>query len=798
MIYNFNNIGKLSVHLISFGFSFKKLLVSAKGLSTLLVVIALTLSPSLSRAAYNDAGTDYTTAGQGSWVEDASKQALNMVNAFVCIIKNSNGDSRPNGTWRILIDEVGCELNTSDSVAWADQIAVSTRASSSSNQEIVSYFTSADGSKYVATTALNTNANSSFGLTMLFKWYAANDIWGEGGTDITSTGWRSGITNGYGFSEITVEDYDSDGSDDTVIKTAEAYGGAGGQSYGGLIVKYGGSPSGATTAYIVTTSGQDSATYAGALNSSEYIRQTYSGGSWGAGTCYANTTPFESVYRYGVYDATTGEELAISGSFGFTYTTGGVSGTSGRGYMGHWGTWFDNRSDKLSSSNRTLSITRESDSASLTLNWAPGQLWQKNSSTETIVDGEKFEYFDWTAGTRTNVLWDSASSDFTEIDGTPYVDGTGGSISAGDWFYSERFDTWVGFLGLNAGTSAYELYVEQNDQVKTHWTGTGSQGIDVSSARVSLTCVGNCPDANISYADYSAYTYSSSANSGDTYIFTPFNESASGIYPLALYKDSVAAGNLVALNSSDSGFSTNNPTASIWTGDYVPTADLGVGTCAASTDPSAANNIYNCSTVFSWQSGLRDWGQYVFPTDSSSAAVTVSDPINFTYTHAAANDRNNTSYADSSSPFTYNWVNTDWSTGSSTTTNGEVTFVSKFNNVDVNLRYEGSGSLYGFPERQTDNGWLRLMNLTDGTTITRSSDSASFVVKALETGKFLNQQTCSGSLSVPDAFKDTSLIPSASTYTQPTQIFNSAPTVTSIHVKQGEDIIDPTLVQANE
>jgi hypothetical protein len=185
-----------------------KKIINIMGLfRTLFFSSALILSLGQAQAAYDDAGTDYTTASSGSWIEDASKQALNMVNAFVCIIKNSNGDSRPNGTWRILIDEVACGLNEEDSVAWADQIAVSTRASNDSDQEVISYFSSADGSKYVATTTLNENSTSDYGLTMLFKWYAAFDIFGDG-TDLTSSGYVDGASNAFGFSEITVEDYD--------------------------------------------------------------------------------------------------------------------------------------------------------------------------------------------------------------------------------------------------------------------------------------------------------------------------------------------------------------------------------------------------------------------------------------------------------------------------------------------------------------------------------------------------------------------------------------------------------------
>jgi hypothetical protein len=662
----------------------------------------------------------------------------------------------------------------------------------------VQNFSSADGSKYVATTTVNESTASDYGLTMLFKWYSAYDAFDESATDLTATGWADGSP--YGYSRITVEDYDSDGTDDTVVRTAETFGDG---TLGGIIVNYGGTPDGAASAFLVSApdySSEDGGQviYAGALSDTEYLRQVYDSDttSFGGDTCYSSEDPFQTVYRYGVYDSDTGEELAISGSFGFTYESGGVSGESGRGFLGHWGTWFDNRSDKLSSSNTSLAITNDDSGDDLILNWAPGKMWQKDASEVTLSDGEKFEFYDWSNGSRNNVTWSDADSDFLDLEGNAFTYGGGNSIVEGDWFYSERFDTWVGYLGQNDEATAYQIYVEKNTNVKAHWAAIGSQGIDVT-AEVSFVCASDCPNANISVADYSQYQYTDDANNvGDTYILTPFDESRDNIFPLALYKDSVAAGNLVSFDPN--GNWGDNTHAHIWTGNFIPSGDIG-GNCAADSDPDAANNMYECDNLFVWESGLREWGQGVVVTNSDDgSAVTIQDPIQFTYTHAAANDRNNANYAtEAGSPFNYTWVETDWSDESQTTTAS--TFgVDLVDGVSLNLEYEGMGELHGFMERQTPNGWMKLINLADGTEITRVSDSSTYVVKALDTGLLLNTQACSGDLSIPEAFTDLDIIPSPTDQSAPSQIFNNAPTVTAIHVKQGEDLIDPSLVQANE
>ena len=461
------------------------------------------------------------------------------------------------------------------------------------------------------------------------------------------------------------------------------------------------------------------------------------------------------------------------------------------------GVWFDNRSDKLSSSNTSLAITNEDTEDALVINWSPGKMWQKDSSEVSLSDGEKFEFYDWTNGSRDNVTWSDTVNDFVDFQGIPFSFGGGNSIEKGDWFYSERFDTWVGYLGLTDGD--YKIYVEKNTNVKSHWNGTGSQAINVSE-EVDFICASDCPNANISVAEYEGYQYRDDENNvGDTYILTPYDESESGIYPLALYKDSVAAGNLVSFDPS--GDWGNNTHAHIWTGNFIPVDDDGVGTCAADSDPSAANNMYNCPNLFVWESGLREWGQgFVVTNSADGSAVTIQDPIQFTYTHAAANDRNNANYATKAgAPFNYTWVETDWSAeGNPQTTTASTFGVDLVDGVSLNLEYEGVGQLHGFMERQTPNGWMKLINLVDGTVITRVSDSSTYVVKALDTGLLLNTQTCSDDLSVPAAFQNLSIIPDPTSKSKPSQIFNNAPTVTSIHVKHGEDLIDPSLVQANE
>ena len=96
-------------------------------------------------AAFNDAGTEYSNQGSDTWVQDRAGDGLKMVNAFVCIVRSSNGGTRPNTTWKALIDEVTCDLANPDSeggggaVSYAEATMVSTRASDVAPQEMKAY-----------------------------------------------------------------------------------------------------------------------------------------------------------------------------------------------------------------------------------------------------------------------------------------------------------------------------------------------------------------------------------------------------------------------------------------------------------------------------------------------------------------------------------------------------------------------------------------------------------------------------------------------------------------------------------
>ena len=326
-------------------------------------------------AAFDDAGTEYSSQSSDTWVQDRAGDGLKMVNAFVCIVRSSNGGTRPNTSWKALIDEVKCDLANPDSeggggaVSYAEATISSTRASDVSPQEMKAYFASADGSNYVSSMSLNTSTASRFGFVMDFRWYQSTGASVQGTHSNTSNGW----------SEISTGDNNSDGNTDTIIKHTEYMPAGNGDpesTMGVAAVTYG--PDNKVTKFISSNvdyeMGDGSGTkvfYQGVTDETKYRRRILAGdGVTPLDTqCFDRSKEWNNTWDYNLYDNVTGAEVKISGSFGFTYSSG-----TKRGYMGHWGVHLDGGNADYPSGTSTVAITQRDTNLAMTLHAAPGRL----------------------------------------------------------------------------------------------------------------------------------------------------------------------------------------------------------------------------------------------------------------------------------------------------------------------------------------------------------------------------------------------------------------------------------------
>ncbi len=763
-----------------------------------LVLVAFFSFGKIGYAAYNSVGTDYSNAKSGTWVQDRASQGLKMVNAFVCIIKNSNGDTRPNATWRALIDEIKCDLMPSEEAgakSLADVTMVSTRAGSATDQLIDAYFSSASGETYIVSTALNESSASKFGLLLDFRWYQ-------------SPGNSTGVdqaTMDSGYADVSVSDVDGDGNADTIIRNAENSP-SNVFASGTKAVSF--APAHTTQAFISSAMDQEQGGktfYKGVTTSTKYRRITYNASQVQIkDACYDKSKKWSNTYEYGLYDNVTGAEVAITGGFGFTYVNGS---TTYRGDVGHWGAWLEGNDAHFPQPGSPITITHRDTDASMKLLAASGRLSKVEKSSVTLVSGERFKI--WTGTGEADVFYDAGCG--AGLFNTQQSGGcaafqfpvghwkSGSAIGAGDWLYNEIARAQV---VINTGATTALMFKE---------TEIGASSTEAAGI-AAMTCVGWCPTGRPKKSEFEASPptyegfcrtpFGGSADGPDNngcadYVFKGINDASTpltmykGAEPVIPYKSDLSA----PMTQADA---TDGYRYHVGGGRYIVNSDIG-GTCAATEDPSATNNIWNCASgVYQWRTGINRWDKYYYPTYDNNTVYNIDPPIKVSYTFATADDQNSTDFT-SGAQFSFTSKERKKTGNVYNTSCGaacydyvaRTDYPAKYNGKTFFLQYEGSGQLWGFPERRSDNGWLRMVNPKSGTMMTDADNSSKgYVVKALGTGKMFADSAggaadCAA-MTIPSGFAFTD-IPETTDRSSSTKVWTDRPTVTTISVNHGAE-----------
>ena len=709
-------------------------------------------------AAFDSAGTEYSNQGTDTWIQDRAADGLSMVNAFVCILQNGNGGTRPNATWKGMIDELKCGLKNADeaasgAVSYADATMTSTRAGDSANQEMKAYFASTSGDNYLASISVNSSTASAFDLVMDFRWYRST------GDNIQGT--HSNTMNGW--SEISVSDNNSDGDLDTVIRHTDygpAEGGDPEYLFGVAAVTYG--PDDKVTKFVSSNNDRQlgfPVIYQGVTDATKYRRKTIkaSDSSVLDTSCFDRSKQWANTYGYNLYDNVTGAEKKISGSFGFTYSNG-----TKRGFMGHWGVHLDGGNSDYPNSSTSVAMVQENTDDNMTLYAAPGRLQKITQDSIVIKDGEKFRI--WAGSGEKDIFYKTGcgTSNFTTADdgtcseftypGTYWKVQSGGGnlIGAGDWMYSEmnRADIML--------ESVPNAILFKRDRV------TPSSTSPSLATDLALTCVGWCPKSKptktereqYNFENFCKHPFTSSWNDGQgdpgddtgcTYTYKNRGDNTNaltmmrGSDPVIMYNNSNAV-----MTLADATMGRNYHVGG---GRYILTSDLdatdGASNCRAREKDDTNGDIWNCSGgVFQWSTGIERWDQYYYAKYDNNSYVTIQNPVVVKYTFASTHDQNNDNFSQAA-PFSYVWKkdNVDGSgfrDGSGYTNTDKTAYPAQFNGKEFLLQYEGSNNLQGLPERRTDNDWLRLINPKSGTQVV-DADNASqgYVLKAAATGMML-------------------------------------------------------------
>jgi len=699
-------------------------------------------------AAYNDAGTDYSNAGVEEWTEDSANELISLVNSFACIIRNSRGDlaEHVNGSWQALIDEAACGLaedNSQGGKSLAKVMLNSSRASDSSPQEVTAWFLSSSSDRYIANITMTSDAETlpPFG-EWYFSFYKERDGANGSSVDLTLDNLS---TADNGFTNI----YQS--GDDIKIDIAERFLDTSySQTQGANFTIVNGDAD--TVKFLgksTTVSGGGSPTITGTVgqtNANYYYKATVnSAGVVDTSTdqCLSRGTKWANNFDYKIYNASTGAAISLNAGFGFETAAGT------RGYIGSWGTWFDNDADPFSPSSPSVSATKNSDSTSVSFYWSPGKLSSLTEVTEALSDGDSFRWQSYFA------TWDAANSRFDLVDEGGTSQGT---LSGSDVVTNP----WKGYMWSDLKRTG------------VRWTGTGSTNIsfyvrsyvDATSSLSSATsttfyCVeSECPGSTSGGANYTKMSYNDfvaqgtdgfmNGSTNDLYFYT--GKTPGGNYePFTMYHDTDDSG---ALSTSDTpirfDFKVSNQG-----NEYTLYSDDSTGSFSTNNWPQKGFNFIlksevdssvcslgspDACTDYEWETGAYQWQHYVMMYDSSDTGTKLDEPIKFNYTFADTSDVNN-ALGDSGSGLTFT-TTSDYNPVKSLCTLSSGTYTCpniKPDDLDGRkflLEYDGE-NLQGLPgvDAQGANNtmWLKLINLADGTTLT-DTEGNSYVTKSTAVG----------------------------------------------------------------
>ena len=735
-----------------------------KNLILTLSISLMSLSGMVSAQPYNASGTDYSRAlaAQEKWSEDMANEFVSMPNSFACIISNSGGDVNANAEWTALIDEAACGLAEPDpqgATVYSSSAMKSSRANRNSAQEVTAWFNAQGGARYIADVTIRQSASilPPFG-EWYFSFYKAGTL--SGGTWTTYT---KDTSTDYGYVDIS-----KSGNDVSILVATEMLMEENMGAFTGVIdddtyakilfvdgssdnTKFVGSSNNVITnkaTGVDTGMGDGYSMVAGATNATHYFRQNLDqAGALVAGTdaCFDRTQQFETTHQSGLFNATTGAKVNLTGGFGFTKSDGT------RGYLGNWGVWIDGGETNFTTNSRSLAITND-DGVSYTLKWAPGTIQQMSFTSETLANGDTFKMWYDEGGEEVTAVWDNANSRFNLTGDT--VNATLSSTNWERYMWSDvkRAEViWTGGTTIKLQNRSDVTFSSTfADATSTKFYGKYDEGqrhTKLSSLPYTLSAF---TSAN---SNYELMNDNATKDTAQTYFFT--GSTPGGSYePNTLYLDD-GNGSLSANDkpirfdfgineqkNKSTDFGNSDATASYthnnskWPSDQISLVLASEADTTGDTCDKAGNDYSGCTT-YEWQFGAMPWNQATAAYDSSGAAVTLDDPIMIEYTYVATDDRNNGMSIDIRTQDEYNPLTgcaaiTDGSGRTADPSSGDAYGESCSNVTPASyagrkflLEYDGQ-DLHGMPGMDVCSDdlckgmkyWVRLLNLNDGTELT--------------------------------------------------------------------------------
>lgn len=454
------------------------------------------------------------------------------------------------------------------------------------------------------------------------------------------------------------------------------------------------------------------------------------------------------VWRYNLYhendgefrgtQVIEGERVGINSGFPFVFDANQDGNADTYGWIGYHGLWTENDTPPADGSTIFEFDYASDTQRERTLRVSPGKLIRRSANEALLLEfvGDDFQYWgehptlaisgQWLVTVNGNgefvvtgaIEWgDNGPEISTTVDHdsdpqTVAVDVTATIVLSDNdhlWLWSDALGGNVVYVhdgSLAAAARTVTFYAEEilgaDDALFTNNPGG-----------ITLYCYDGCLKGGLTAADVSA-----ASNSSDLfyqYQGTPITytlDAQAGRIVLSDDSNGGAPVSTVDFDLSDLGFDWG-----INTGEMV---------LSPLTDPLSPWMVFDEPVSYRWETGPNDWNVLVSVTDTSGNLISFERPLQFSYTHTAANDAN----GDSS-----------------------------YDGKRFLLNYSGVGDLHGFPwirEGDSDR-WHAAVNLADGVRL--SSSSNNFVVKAMESEQSMREVAMSecSALDVNGLYSDQNL-----------------------------------------
>jgi hypothetical protein len=608
---------------------------------TQLVIALAAALPALALAAPPDTSA-YKTDKQNSYVQDSTSQGVDQVNMITCIVTSMRPDALVNqGDYLALVDKNKCDPkarsstsnagSTSDAgsaASYMTAVVNSARASNSDPMRVKAWIDDKeeDHSATIFANVSVTDAPSDSNPYGVFRLDYCGVVPGLSGCMMQ--GYLQGATDGITYFEVD-------------------QGGGGGGQTSALRLQATSTTSGAGAMHL--SDGQTNLDFTFAYNADYFLRHTAGQGDQCFSRDATDTDTGMSVWRYGLYDATSGDRINRNGNFPLDYTD--ANGKVFHGNMGYYGLWMP--PDANIANGATVQRVQYNEGAdptktNYTLVEAPGRLMKYTKRTRTLAAIDKIHFQSWVgdatnffAGAQSNqqyeMFWDDAAGAF-QVTGTTVCSNGPCQSSAFDTPKTVAPSFFLNMGGVHGWSDALggELFIPlSSGSVNSSTVNVLYRTQDLvypADIPSTLYCVNNCPTA-ASMASY----FAQSSTDPSPYANNTFNNwmptTAGGVVS---YTGDTSSGLLKDGTGSSVTFTDKNALQQrpqymngVTSGRLF--TNLNAAQCADNSGRYCDYQVEQMDVYYQWQTGPNNWNQFAALKDAQGNFVAFDPPLQVNY-----------------------------------------------------------------------------------------------------------------------------------------------------------------------